>query len=1034
MCRKLLLIYLNLLLLAPIVTGQSDVRVKVYDFEDGLSHRIVFKILQDEEGFIWLATINGLNRFDGHHFLHYHPQEQATYLPHGNYTDMAVGPKGELWLGSPDYITHFFPSDGQFEDFKIKKGATARRQARVPHNMTFGPEGQLWMAAYDEQSAQTRLLCMQYDGSYREVVQLKGQYTGRPMAVAGDKLFLGAGGHELWEITTEGAIVNRHKLPPAAEARLSDIAAQGDLLYLLCVDGKVFTFDCRTGQFQKHAVSFKTDMAATIKVEENGNLWLGGRGVLLYYDRETESIINYDPEIREITKNVCTYRQVFRDRSGAIWVASNFGAVKIVQSAQLFDHYLEGGSEYCSNVLCSTRGITEDEEGRIYISYYNSIHQLDPSTNSIRPLFPYDNFFNNPFGLTYFKDALWTGNGKRIDLQTLRVEKILPHPEKDLGHVIADRDSLLWMGYLHWLYQYDPDTRSLVEFEDEAGRWDSLDGNISYLHQGRTEDWIWVGTLDNGLFKIKKDSGRIAHYHTGENSGLPFAHDQVNAIYEDGRQRLWVGTGKGLHCIDLRSDSLRIYTTADGLTNDFVNGILPEGDSCLWVSTDNGLSRFSIEPAQFSNFFVEDGVTDNEFNRISFYKSKAGRLYFGGLNGVNAFFPGPRFSEKKKEEQEAPLLFTQFSKYDGAGDTLVSKITGLNTKAPIELSPWDRIFSFRFTLADYRHPLENLYSYQLEGYDEEWSPVSETTIARYNNIPAGEYTFRVRAKSGANTSLWNSQELAIPIVVREAFYNTWWFWVGCTLLLLGLLFGIMRYRIYLARKREAALQNLVKERTQELEKEKQKSEELLLNILPAETAEELKQFGAAKAKRHELVTVMFSDFKGFSRISEQMDPEDLVAEIDYCFRAFDEIMEKYGLEKIKTVGDAYLSVGGMRDDEGNEAVRVTMAALEIQAFMEGLRLQREAEHKPFFEARIGIHTGPVVAGIVGIKKFAYDIWGDTVNLAARMETSGEAGRVNVSAASYELIKELFECTHHGQYTERGGSDIDMYFVESYLGD
>ena len=244
----------------------------------------------------------------------------------------------------------------------------------------------------------------------------------------------------------------------------------------------------------------------------------------------------------------------------------------------------------------------------------------------------------------------------------------------------------------------------------------------------------------------------------------------------------------------------------------------------------------------------------------------------------------------------------------------------------------------------------------------------------------------------------------------------------------------MRWRIVLAHRREQELEALVQERTSELEKEKQKSEELLLNILPEETARELKEYGFAKAKRYELVTVMFSDFKGFSHISESMDPEDLVAEIDHCFRGFDEIMEKYGLEKIKTVGDAYLAVGGMRDNDEDEAVRVTLAAMEIQEFMNGLKIQRETEERPYFEARIGIHTGPVVAGIVGIKKFAYDIWGDTVNLASRMETNGDAGKVNISEATHAFIKDFFTFTQNGQYTETKGQDIDMYFVEAYLGD
>ncbi|MCB0588575.1 MAG: hypothetical protein KDD06_25000, partial [Phaeodactylibacter sp.] len=449
---------------------------------------------------------------------------------------------------------------------------------------------------------------------------------------------------------------------------------------------------------------------------------------------------------------------------------------------------------------------------------------------------------------------------------------------------------------------------------------------------------------------------------------------------------------------------------------------------------DNGLCRLSVGTGKFTNFFVKDGISANEFNRISFYKSRAGRMYFGGLNGVNAFMPGPQLLEKKVEEQEAPILFTRFTKFDSETGNLVNRFGGLSTEDVIVISPWDRTFSFDFSLADYRQPLDNAFSTWLEGYESNWSPATENHSIRYTNIPAGSYTFRVRARAGINNPDWNSQELAIRVVVQEAFYNTWWFWLLCGLLIAGAVFAIMRYRIYLAREREKALEQLVRERTQELELEKQKSEELLLNILPAETAEELKKFGAAKAKRHELVTVMFSDFKGFSRISEQMDPEDLVAEIDHCFRAFDEIMEKYGLEKIKTVGDAYLCVGGIRDDDGDEATRVTLAALEIQKFMSALKLQREAEARPCFEARIGIHTGAVVAGIVGIKKFAYDIWGDTVNVASRMETNGDAGKVNISEATYQLIGDLFRCSYHGQYTETDGENINMYFVEEYLGD
>jgi class 3 adenylate cyclase len=214
-----------------------------------------------------------------------------------------------------------------------------------------------------------------------------------------------------------------------------------------------------------------------------------------------------------------------------------------------------------------------------------------------------------------------------------------------------------------------------------------------------------------------------------------------------------------------------------------------------------------------------------------------------------------------------------------------------------------------------------------------------------------------------------------------------------------------------------------------ISKEKKRSDDLLLNILPAEVAEELKDTGGAKAKSFDEVTVMFTDFKGFTQISETMNPEQLVSEIDYCFSAFDEIIQKYGIEKIKTIGDSYMCAGGLPVKNIMNPDDVVNAAIEIRDFILNHKKEREAKGEIPFEVRIGIHTGPVVAGIVGIKKFAYDIWGDTVNLASRMESSGEPGKVNISGATYELVKDKFKCTYRGKVQAKNKGEVDMYFVE-----
>jgi class 3 adenylate cyclase len=213
-----------------------------------------------------------------------------------------------------------------------------------------------------------------------------------------------------------------------------------------------------------------------------------------------------------------------------------------------------------------------------------------------------------------------------------------------------------------------------------------------------------------------------------------------------------------------------------------------------------------------------------------------------------------------------------------------------------------------------------------------------------------------------------------------------------------------------------------------ISKEKNRSESLLLNILPYETAQELKQKGYADSKQIEQVTVLFTDFKGFTELSEKLAPSDLVKNIHECFSAFDQIMEKNNVEKIKTIGDAYMAAGGLPTPNQTNAVDVVKAALEIQEYMANKSLEKAAGGEPYFEIRIGVHTGPVVAGIVGVKKFQYDIWGDTVNTASRMESSGEVGKVNISSFTYSLVKDAFHCEYRGEIEAKGKGKVGMYFV------
>lgn len=242
------------------------------------------------------------------------------------------------------------------------------------------------------------------------------------------------------------------------------------------------------------------------------------------------------------------------------------------------------------------------------------------------------------------------------------------------------------------------------------------------------------------------------------------------------------------------------------------------------------------------------------------------------------------------------------------------------------------------------------------------------------------------------------------------------------ILVLALLF-YFRFRAKKRAANELTLKNAM------IEEEQKRSDGLLLNILPPAIAQELKTRNKVAARRYDQATVMFTDFIGFTTISERLSPERLVEELDYCFSNFDRIIEKYRIEKIKTVGDAYICASGLSEQVASPGDMVK-AALEIQDFLLHVKAERMDQGLPYFEARVGVHTGPVVAGVVGAKKFAYDIWGDTVNISARMEEACEPGRVNVSEDTYWLAKYEFEWQHRGKIAAKNKGTMDMYYVVS----
>lgn len=342
------------------------------------------------------------------------------------------------------------------------------------------------------------------------------------------------------------------------------------------------------------------------------------------------------------------------------------------------------------------------------------------------------------------------------------------------------------------------------------------------------------------------------------------------------------------------------------------------------------------------------------------------------------------------------------------------------------------------TIFDYRHrniafelaaPDTLAFRFLLSGFDKEWGPWHDTGYKEYTNLPAGRYKLGVQYINLKNKfgELSLLEFKVLPLWYFSALAITLYFCLAA--LIIWALYASLNLRFA---RTQHMLEQIINKRTEDLIIEKEKTENLLANVLPKNTASEIMEKGKATKIKYNFVTVLFSDIQGFTKIAEEVNPEVLIDELDKFFFYFDSVVERLGIEKIKTIGDAYMCAGGIPEKNRTNPVEVILAALEMQDYMSKLKETSEFEGMKYWGIRIGIHTGTVVAGVVGQKKLSYDIWGDTVNTASRMESSGEAGKINISGTTFEFVKEFFICEHRGKMPVKYKGELDMYFVKGIM--
>ncbi len=788
-------------------------------------------------------------------------------------------------------------------------------------------------------------------------------------------------------------------------------------------------------------------------IDEKGFLWISTRGMGLFRmnpeTEEVEQFIHEPGNSNSLVSNASD--MVLPDENGVIWVGC-FGkglvkmepVVAILKSAIPAVNKTKGTSGGFNENI---RAFLERENG-YWIGTLKGLYSYDKNKNEYTEIGPQfsekmasdgrigtftrDNSGNIWIGTWYGELLIWNEKtGKHISL-------VMPYPQRDMGYgagifrdLYSDRKNSMWIAtygggtYKINIADLNFENPSAIQIssilfneKDDA----SISSNKVFAFTEDADGNIWAGS-ENGLNRLDAATNKWIRYYNIPGDEKSLHNSNVRSFAFDKKGLLWIGTnGGGLNRYNKAEDNFTHFTMENGLPNDAIYSLLCDNNGMLWLGTNRGLCRFNPGDFTCKNFTEKDGIQNYEYNTGAALKLKNGNLLIGGVAGYNIIDP-----DKIEDKQSiAPVVvissFKIFDKEQPLGDK------------QLELNYRQNSFNFEFSALSYYRNQDNRYAYMMEGVDTNWIYCDTRRYVSYSNLAPGDYTFKVKACNSDGT--WNETGAQIAITIKPPWWETVWAKILFGIIIAGAAIGYYRYRTHALRAKQKELIREVEKATvvirkqkEVVEEEKKRSDELLLNILPAETAEELKRTGSTKAKDFEQVTVLFTDFKNFTLMSEKLSAQELVNEINHCYSAFDNIITKYGIEKIKTIGDAYMCAGGLPVANKTNAFDTVSAAIEMRDFINNEKQKRMENGLPFFEIRIGCHTGPVVAGIVGIKKFAYDIWGDAVNIASRMESSGEPGKVNISGSTYELIKDSFNCIHRGKIEAKNKGTVDMYFVE-----
>ncbi len=812
----------------PLIEGKN-IRFTHLSTEQGLSQSRVDHMLQDRRGFIWIGTLNGLNRYDGYHFKIYKPDPNNPNSLGGLRVFAVLEDRsGILWIGVDQELDRFDPATETFTRFRADPDNRDSPSGYLEH-MTQDRDGMLWLA--------TRNGLDRLDPASGRFTHYRNDPNDPHSLTSNDVRFvLEDRQGTLWIATGAGldafdrrtGRVLRH-YPNSQQPPLDRILEDhSGMLWLSATrGGGLASLDRKTGVFTRY-IWFEgwpgtpgLRGCAAIHEDQHGMLWLATKpDGLVRFDRARRLFTRYRNNPGDPTSlNNDNALSLLEDREGGIWVGTDgSGVSRFPSEPSPFTVYRKEPGNPNSLDEENVLSVFEDSQRILWIGTISQLNRLDRKTGRYT-LYPHDPA--NPGSIAtgvvratvedragYLWFGTWGGGLNRFDRRTGRF-KAYRHDPADaasLSHdyvlsLLIDHEGNLWAGTDDGLNRLDARTGRFTHFGAKSGSMESRWYPV--LAEG-ADGSIWMGTYTQGLQRLDVRTGEIVDYKYDPKVSGSLSNNQVHALCVDHAGTLWVGTQNGLDRFDRNTGKFTTFGERDGLPNNAVEGILEDSAGNLWLSTSNGLSRFDPRARTFRNYFSEDGLADNEFNDFSvYYKSPSGEMFFGGVNGVTAFYP-----ERVVDRPFVPpVVLTGFSLRNqpvapGPGSLLAKSITF--TPSLTLSHDQNHTFSFEFAALSYVNSQRNQHRYVLEPLDHFWNRVDPShRIATFTTLPAGKYTLRVQGSN--NRGVWNEQGATLRLEILPPWWGTWWFRTTCAGLFLALLWTAYSVRVRVVERHSAEI-------------------------------------------------------------------------------------------------------------------------------------------------------------------------------------------------------------------------------------